>query len=131
MIQPSIFWTRVDKSGECWIWTGALTNNGYGRHSGTVAHRVSYELANGPIPEGMTVDHACFRRSCVNPAHLRLMSHLENSQRQRKGLAEQCPRGHAYSGSNLIQREGRRRCRAYENAAQRRRYRARVGGEDS
>lgn len=78
------FWEKVDKSGECWLWTGAVTGGGYGvfriRGGNSVAHRVSYAWENGPIPEGFGVDHMCFARSCVNPSHLRLLSHIENGQ---------------------------------------------------
>lgn len=77
------FWGKVDKSGDCWLWSAATTA-GYGvfRLNGKniVAHRVSYMWENGPIPDGYEVDHMCFNRSCVNPAHLRLLSHLENGQ---------------------------------------------------
>lgn len=77
------FWSKVDKSGDCWVWTAAA-NNGYGifRINGrnSVAHRVSYTWANGPIPDGYEVDHMCFNRSCVNPSYLRLLNHIENGQ---------------------------------------------------
>lgn len=77
------FWSKVDKAGDCWVWTGA-TFNGYGafRHKGSshVAHRISYEWKHGPIPPGAEVDHMCFNRGCVNPDHLRLLSHSLNGQ---------------------------------------------------
>lgn len=78
------FWAKVDKSGDCWLWTGATTGGGYGifriRGRNSVAHRVSYQWENGPIADGFEVDHMCFARACVNPNHLRLLSHLENGQ---------------------------------------------------
>lgn len=77
-----IFWSRVEKSDGCWIWTGAKENHGYGHfrpHSVDYrAHRYSYMLANGPIPTGMHVLHSCDVYACVNPAHLRIGSHREN-----------------------------------------------------
>lgn len=77
------FWSKVDKAGECWQWTGAVVI-GYGvfriNNANQVAHRVSYAWSNGAIPEGAEVDHMCFNRGCVNPAHLRLLSHSLNGQ---------------------------------------------------
>ena len=79
------FWPNVDTSGDCWLWTGHLNSKGYGgatRGDGsrTYAHRLSYELHHGPIPEGVLVDHLCHVRHCVNPAHLRLATPDENQQ---------------------------------------------------
>lgn len=70
------FWKKVDVLGgnDCWIWTGARTDSGYGRikvngryHR---AHRVSYEMYIGPVPEGLFVCHHCDVPECVNPTHL-------------------------------------------------------------
>lgn len=74
----------VDESG-CWIWTGATTT-GYGsfkpQHDrpAVLAHRFSYELHVGPIPSDMEVDHVCHTPRCVNPDHLRLLTHADNSR---------------------------------------------------
>jgi len=76
------FWAKVDKSGECWMWTAASLPKGYGRFgvngSVVLAHRFSWQLANGPIPDGMHVDHLCHEPSCVRPSHLRLVTPKQN-----------------------------------------------------
>jgi len=77
------FWARVDKSGECWHWAGSTTG-GYGqfyaRGKSIYAHRFSFELAHGTIPEGLFVDHVCHQRACVNPDHLRLATTKQNGE---------------------------------------------------
>lgn len=110
------FWAKVDKSGECWLWTGVrdVTRRGYGhawiggRHRG--AHRVSYELAYGPIPEGLVIDHICHHPPCVNPEHLRAVTQLANSQ-NRAGLHPTNTSG--YRGVSFDPRLGK--FRAYIN----------------
>lgn len=65
------FWAKVDRTGDCWLWTGALSSKGYGRFRVSRsfvawAHRFAYESALGePVPEGMTLDHTCGTKSCV------------------------------------------------------------------
>lgn len=75
------FWAKVHKAETCWVWQGATTD-GYGRawigQKLLRAHRVSFELAHGPIPDGMFLDHICYNRSCVNPDHLRLATPKQN-----------------------------------------------------
>lgn len=81
------FWARVDKTCDHWIWTGGITVQGYGfmQFGGTrqLAHRYSYTLHNEEIPEGLSIDHLCHVRRCVNPDHLRSTTHKENMENRR------------------------------------------------
>jgi len=76
------FWSHVEKTEGCWNWTANKNSFGYGtmRHDSKLkkAHRISYELANGPIPDGLHIDHICRTRHCVKPAHLRLATPKQN-----------------------------------------------------
>lgn len=79
------FWMKVDATGDCWTWKGHLTDGyglfyvkSYGGMRG--AHRVSYEMSHGAIPEGIEVDHICHTRHCVRPDHLRLATSKQNCE---------------------------------------------------
>jgi len=117
-------------TAKCYPWTGFIAKNGYGmihvkRHHkeyNLIAHRVIYEGVFGPIPEGMTVDHICRNRACVNPSHMRLLTSRENtlcgfSPSALNARKTHCKRGHELSGYNLICKKsgGLRRCRTCHN----------------
>lgn len=116
-------WVIPEPNSGCWLWTGTVNPGGYGCvgfHKKTRgAHKVSYLLKHGTIPDGMDLDHLCRVRSCVNPDHLEPVTRSENLRRGEAGdnLARaalsktHCPAGHPYSGTNLyICPRGHRDC---------------------
>jgi len=84
----------------CWLWTGATSNNGYGNIStetkgqSVLAHRLSYQMHRGDIPESQLVRHRCDNRCCVNPSHLEIGSYADNS-------ADMVKRGRATKGNPM------------------------------
>lgn len=105
------FWTKVAAApGGCIVWTKGLSSSGYGRfclgkHYKYQAHRVAYELARGPIPAGLVLDHLCCVRRCVNHLHLEPVTHKENILRgeglaAKNALKTHCPAGHEYNAEN-------------------------------
>lgn len=134
----TLFWLRVGKRepGECWPWLGSVYTYGYGqlglkqpdgKWRNRLAHVVSYEIANGPVPEGLTVDHVCHNgdlscdggddcphRRCVNPAHLEAVTRKVNANRSHchNGSKTHCPQDHEYTPDNIYWRkDGSRVCR--------------------
>lgn len=109
----------------CLVWTGALDRDGYGviQFAGKQcrAPRVAYALRFGPIAPALTVDHLCRNRSCVNPAHLEVVTRKENVLRSNalgalNARKTQCKRGHLLSPDNLYTpRNGQRDCRTCRN----------------
>ena len=80
------FWPKVSKGKSCWLWSGSNMPKGYGRlrvfkngkWTHDYAHRVSWELAHGPIPDGMEVLHKCDTPACIRPSHLFLGTQIDN-----------------------------------------------------
>jgi hypothetical protein len=108
------FWSKVDKSGECWVWTAFIGKNGYGQFSHeserTYAHRFSYVSAYGPIPPGLCVCHHCDNRACVRPDHFFLGTRADNlADMRRKGRGSVPPRsdrrGERVPGSKLTAKD--------------------------
>lgn len=122
--QSHRFFEKVSRSPGCWIWTGAKNSCGYGYATINsvryLAHRVSYVIHRGEIPEGLVIDHLCRTPLCVNPSHLEVVTDAENTIRGNSPIAvamaaTHCKHGHEFSGDNLriVTRKGKshRRCR--------------------
>lgn len=76
-----VFWSKVDKSGDCWNWTAALSKGGYGFFWNCYAHRVAYTEQFGSVGGDVELDHLCRNRKCVRPDHLEPVSRRENLMR--------------------------------------------------
>jgi hypothetical protein len=118
---------RVDESG-CWIWTGSGCGDPskqYGHawdgERQRVAHRVVYAILVGPIPKGLTLDHLCRVRRCVNPEHVELVTQRENTLRgegpaAQKARQTHCKRGHEFTEANTYRSRKGRECRTCNRA---------------
>lgn len=122
---PNRFMTKIDKQEDCWIWTAAANNMGYGVVNmyplgNKLAHRAVYELLKGKIPEGLVLDHLCKTPRCVNPEHLEPVTQKENmyrgdSPRIKRFFATHCVRGHEFTEENSYRQPSKpahyRQCR--------------------
>lgn len=124
---------EVDQETGCWLWNGYVAPSGYGQIRIAsrlyLAHRASYMVFVGEIPEGLQVDHLCRVTRCMNPSHLEAVTPKENTRRSTAGEATRrrhrakthCPQGHPYDSANTsITRSGARRCKACGRAYWRR-----------
>lgn len=118
----------VTTESGCLEWTGCLNSRGYGviGADGTrqLAHRVSYELQVGPIPDGLQIDHVCRNKRCVNPEHLEPVTAQENTRRRPDVNKTHCVHGHEMTDANTIVKQranGRveRNCRKCFNTQRR------------
>lgn len=125
----------IDPATGCHNFKGGKNAKGYGRFKvdrRTIAlpHRLAYEFAKGPIPDGMVIDHLCRNPACCNPDHLEPVTAAENTRRGNSGLKDavktQCPQGHAYDAANTGRSaKGGRYCRICKREQTTRNSRAR------
>ncbi len=127
------FMTRFefDTNGGCWLWSGPIDAEGYGRATGGRAHRLSYFLHIGSVPAGLQLDHLCRVRCCINPNHLEPVEARVNTLRGVSVSAVNarkvvCDHGHPLTADNTALRRGARVCRACERRRSRE-YTARMG----
>jgi len=112
---PPRFWSKVNKSAGCWLWTGGKSGHGYGRFRLTgklqSPHRLTYMEAKGPIPGGLTIDHLCRNTLCVNPDHLEAVTMKENVLRGEGPTAKFARRTHCLDGHEFVRlKNGHRVC---------------------
>ncbi|WP_341935310.1 HNH endonuclease [Microbacterium sp. LWO14-1.2] len=103
-------WHRIQITAGCWLWTGPV-HKGYGKSSGTTAHRHVWLALGRTIARGLELDHLCRVPLCVNPDHLEPVTRAENARR--RSLAQvTCINGHDYTPENTyIKPDGHRDCR--------------------
>lgn len=127
------FWSRVQKTPGCWLWTGARKNTGYGAFAvwgrQVPAHRWAYQELIGPIPDGLQIDHLCRTRACVRPNHLESVTQQENLRRgegipAKRARQTHCIYGHAFDEANTLLSPKGRSCRACNREKARARYRS-------
>jgi len=112
--QRARFWSKVEKSDGCWMWRGYVSPLGYGKFvvnkCNRSVHRISWYLANGPIPDWADICHHCDNPACVNPAHLFAGTARDNIlDMERKGRSRH-PRGQQ-NGRNKLSEDDVRRIR--------------------
>ena len=138
LISLDRFNAKIEETETCWLWTGAIQSRGYGSFGidGTtyLAHRVAYWLWRGHIDDGLTINHLCGVKRCVNPQHLEAVTQAENNaharatglapyptQAARNAAKTSCANGHPFTPENTYHGPSGRRCRTCKRASDNRR----------
>lgn len=131
--------SKIEKVNNCWMWrastiTGKKISYGIISNEGKreVAHRVSYKLFVGSIPDGYTVDHICKNGLCINPDHLRILTLKENillgnSPIAKHAVKTHCIHGHKFTPENTRITKNGRACRLCSQLLCRKNYRKKHG----
>jgi hypothetical protein len=88
---------------DCWIWNGSRYLSGYGQYKRGYAHRVFYELFNGPLIRNRHIHHKCHTKPCVNPAHLVQVTQAEHARLHRQYERRTCLHGHRMTPDNIYE----------------------------
>lgn len=120
---------QVDPETGCWLWTKGKSRDGYGEFNAGrrwKAHRFAFHMAGNELIPGLTLDHLCRVRHCVNPDHLEQVDLRTNILRGENPSAKAarvicCPKGHPYDEQNTNTYQGYRRCKACRRELDKRR----------
>lgn len=127
MALPARFLSKVLKTDSCWLWTAAISDNDYRAYTHKSkyipAHRYSFMILKGKLIKDLELDHLYWNRTCVNPDHLKQVTHATNMKRSITACKTSCNNGHELSGNNLyVSPRDKRECKTCRRFAVKRYY---------